>query len=93
MLCLLIKLKMTQQELITLVLDLKCCSARLSSIAAINIINGKKTCDLTKLMLLNDYIDLLLKYDIDGVNCLIEEEFEQIVDNSKQICVFCDCEE
>lgn len=83
---------MLQSELITLVLDLKCCSSTLAYNIAFNIINGDKLCNIDKLIFLNDYIEILLKYNIEGENCINEDEFETIVDNAKQICSLCDCE-
>ncbi len=83
---------MTQEELIELILDLRCCSARLAYNIAENMINGDKSCKVTNLMLLNDNIDSLLRYEIDGSNCTTEDEFEVILDNAKQICKICNCD-
>lgn len=83
---------MTQPELVTLVLELKCCSSTLAFNVAFNMINGDKNCKINNLILLNDYIDVLLKYDIEGTNCITSEEFDTIVDNATQICKLCDCE-
>lgn len=83
---------MTQEELVVLILKLKCCSSTLAFNIAFNMINGDKTCKIDNLILLNDSIQVLLKYEINGENCIDEDQFNTIVDNATQICQICNCE-
>ena len=59
--------------------------------------------DSIKLILLNSFIKELLKYnlqnpisgevseDLNTINCLTTEEFAIVVQNAKDICSKCDC--
>lgn len=83
---------MTQEQLETLIIKLKCCSATLAAQIATNLSVGK--CDNSiQLILLNDYIRQLLVYTLDDLtrNCLDDEQIENIVEQSKEICDLCDC--
>jgi hypothetical protein len=93
---------MNQEELNFLITKLKCCSASLSIEIGNNLVNG--ACDDSiKLILLNSFIKELLKYnlenpisgevpeDLNTINCLTTEEFAVVVQNAKDICGKCDC--
>lgn len=86
----------TQEELINKIYRLQCCSSNLALLLIDNINVGSRTCkkEENNLILLNNSIDLLLKYNLteDSANCLIEEEFNKIYNNSINICKICDCE-
>lgn len=84
---------MTQEELIELILRLMCCSSSMAEEIAINLANGEGFCDMTNLIILNNIIKQLQRYDTtaDATNCLTEEEFEDMVTNAKNACVICDC--
>lgn len=87
---------MTQAELKIIIVRLRCCSGQQAYDLAINLINGDTSCKskIDNVLLLNDYINLLLKYDLtEGAdNCLASDEFENILNNAKTICKLCDCE-
>jgi hypothetical protein len=87
---------MTQAQLKLKILRLQCCSGNMSNEIATLMINGDKSCKskIDRLLILNDYIDLLLKYDLttDAINCLTEDEFTNILNNATVICKLCDCE-
>jgi len=87
---------MTQVELKSIIVRLKCCSAEQAYTLSINLTNGDTSCKskIDNVLLLNDYIDLLLKYDLSegAINCLTSDEFENILNNAKTICKLCDCE-
>lgn len=83
---------MTNDEKNTLIIKLKCCSANYADSISTKLQYG--SCDETiKLMLLNGLIDLILRYDLteEAVNCITLEEFEEIINKSKNICNLCDC--
>lgn len=88
---------MTQEDLISKIYRLQCCSGELSSEIATNMILGDKSCksNYEKVLILNDSIDLLLKYDLTegAINCLTESEFTDIYNKAINICKICDCEE
>lgn len=84
---------MTQDELIELMVRLMCCSSTMASEIATNLANGEGFCDITNLIILNDIINQLKRYDTTegATNCLTEEEFEDMVTNAKNACMVCDC--
>lgn len=81
---------MIQQDLIDLIIRLKCCSAILANNLAEKLKIGNN-CSFDNLILLNDYIKVLLKYDLNNTNCITETDFNNIITQSKKICEFCDC--
>jgi hypothetical protein len=85
---------MTQEELTDLLIRLMCCSSYMANDIATNLANGEGFCDLTNLIILNDIIDQLKRYDTttDATNCLTEDEFDTMVTNAKNACIICDCE-
>lgn len=83
---------MTQDELKTFVLRLRCCSSEKASELASKLAKGNK-CDTKELTILNGLITTLLPYVVDGENnCIDEDEYDLIVSNARQICRICDCE-
>lgn len=84
---------MDQEEVIELILKLMCCSSYMGNEIATNLANGDGYCDITNLILINDIIEQLQRYDTtEGAeNCLTEDEFETLVTNGKNACVICDC--
>lgn len=86
---------MTQEELIVLVYRLRCCSGTLGDQIATKMSNGTN-CSINKLVVLNDYIEILLKYNLEtDTNCIddIDEGFATMVANAKNMCRICDCVE
>lgn len=81
---------MTQPELINQIISFKCCSAKLADILINKLMLGNK-CSLDSLTLLNDYIKLLSKYDLTSTNCITEEDFNNMIQNARNICGICDC--
>lgn len=85
---------MTQLQLENLITKLKCCSATLADKIATSLSIGG--CDNSiQLILLNDMIRQLLVYTLDDTtkNCLTDEQIDNIVVQSKNICDLCDCGE
>lgn len=83
---------MTQDELRTFVLRLRCCSSDKAYQLATKLINGSK-CNTKELTMLNGIITSLLPYVVDSENnCLTEDEYTTVVDTARQICKLCDCE-
>ena len=83
---------MTQAGLDFLLTKLKCCSATLAIEIADSLVIGG--CDNSrKLILLNNLIKEIAKYDLDNleINCLSEDQFDNVVQNAKNICGKCDC--
>jgi hypothetical protein len=85
---------MTQAALKTFIYRLRCCSGDLAVEIANQLKWGDKVCKFNNLMLLNDSIDYLLKYDVseEAINCITESQFEDMIDRTKNICKLCDCE-
>lgn len=82
---------MTQDQLVNLIINLRCCSANLAIEIADKLVIGG--CDNTKkLIFLNDYIKHLSYYNLSDntLNYLTEDEFNNIVDSAKQICDICE---
>lgn len=82
----------TQEGLENLIIKLKCCSATLADTIATTLSIGG--CDNSiQLILLNDMIRQLLVYTLDDEtkNCLTEEQIDNIIEQSKEICDLCDC--
>ena len=80
---------MTSQDLNNLLTKLKCCSARLTNNLATNLSIGGCN-NYKEIVILNSYIDKLLVY-LNEDRCLDEEQYENIVNQSKNICELCDC--
>lgn len=84
---------MTLEEQYLLLVRLKCCSALLADKLSTKLQYGACNDDL-KLMMLNDFIELIVDYNVEDIdrNCLTEDQFEDIVARSTTICKLCDCE-
>mgnify|MGYP003533722574 FL=1 len=83
---------MTQAGLDFLLTKLKCCSATLAIEIADSLVIGG--CDNSrKLILLNNLIKEIAKYDLDNleINCLSEDQFDNVVQKAKIIRGKCDC--
>lgn len=87
---------MTQSELKNKIHRLQCCSGNMAKLIVDNITLGDKSCkvNINNLLLLNDYIDLLLKYDLseNAINCIDSNEFDIIYSNAIVLCKICDCQ-
>ena len=84
----------TQQGLENLIIKLRCCSATLADTIVTSLSIGG--CDKSiQLILLNDYIRQLLVYTLDDEtrNCLTDEQIDNIIEQSKELCDLCDCGE
>jgi hypothetical protein len=87
---------MTQDELKIYILKLKCCSAKLADKYVNDLIIGNITIDcynFQKLIILNNSIKELLKYNIVDTtnNCLSEDNFDTLINNTTDICSVCNC--
>ena len=85
---------MTQEKLKKTILKLQVCSSYMANNLATCMINGTNNINtLNLLMILNDSIKLLLKYDLseNAKNCLTDIEFKKILNNSTTTCKICDC--
>lgn len=92
---------MTKLELQTYILKLKCCSAKLADKYVNDLIIGNITIDcynFQKLIILNNSIKELLKYRIKSIdkpnepeNCLSEDDFNILINNTTDICSVCNC--
>lgn len=87
---------MIQSELKIYILKLKCCSAKLAGKYANDLIIGNTTINcynFQKLILLNNSIKELLKYDINNKleNCFNEDKFNILINNTTDICSVCNC--
>lgn len=83
---------MTQTELNNLIIKLKCCFADKAYLLSNNLSIGG--CDNYKeLSILEDYIQELQEYELVNTddNCLDNDQFEDIVENARNICDLCDC--
>lgn len=85
---------MTQQELKNIIVRLRCCSSNIANCLSKELINGSglDTIVFNNLLLLNNYISLLLKYNLSDTNCISEQEFIKILNNATGLCEICDCE-
>ena len=67
-----------------------------SIIVTNNLLYGGDFCknDISSLMLLSDYIEQLLKYNLstNAINCLTKSEFTNIYNNATSFCKICDCD-
>jgi len=85
---------MTQQELKNIIFKLRICSSNMSVDLINKLINGG-SCSITinTIMLLNDYINQLLKYNTEqeAINCLNTNTFNKIYNNATSLCKICDC--
>ena len=83
---------MTQTQLNNLIIKLKCCSANLADAMATDMSVGRCS-NYKELVLLQDYINDLQRYDLDDStkNCIDSDELDNIVEQSKSICSLCDC--
>jgi hypothetical protein len=81
---------MTQEQLGNLLIKLKCCSATLTYNLSVDLSLGR-CANYKKIFILQDYIEKLNSYELDGENCLTEEEFQNIVEQAKQLCSLCNC--
>ena len=87
---------MTQDELKTYILKLKCCSAKLADKYINDLIIGNITIDcykFEKIIIFNNSIKELLKYNIvdKTKNCLSEDDFNILINNTTDICSVCNC--
>lgn len=85
---------MTAEERRIKIITFGCCSANLADKISTELQIGN--CDLiNQLLFLNGYIDLLLNYNTtEGVvNCVTEEEIEEIINKASSICNICDCDQ
>ncbi len=85
---------MTQDELKNKIFKLIVCSSNLGYLISNQLLIGSDCKEaMNRLFLLNDYINLLLKYNlnIESKNCLTEKEFQDIYDNSTGLCKICEC--
>jgi len=83
---------MTLQEQYTLLIRLKCCSANMADKISTYLQYG--SCDNTNnLILLNGSIELIQDYNVENIdiNCLTEEEFDNVVIMATNICNLCNC--
>jgi hypothetical protein len=86
---------MTQEEIELFVYRLSCCSGTMGETLAKKLALGNN-CSINTLMILNDYIDVLLKYDLTSdTNCIdgITDGFDDMVAHARSICDICDCTE
>ncbi len=83
---------MTQAELMEVILKMRCLSSAMAYKVAFNLANGDKNCNINNLILLNDYIDVLLKYNFESENCVTEDEFEGMLESAKYLSKLCTCD-
>jgi hypothetical protein len=84
---------MTDTQIYTLLVRLKCCAANYADSISTKLQYG--ACDETiKLFLLNGFIELIQKWDNDddASNCMTEDQFDDAVTKAKNICRLCDCD-
>ena len=85
----------TQNELSVIIYRLECCSAEKANELVTCLTNGDKKykIKLNNLMYLIEGIKLLLKYNTSDINknCLSEDDFNKILDNTTNICKLCNC--
>jgi hypothetical protein len=86
---------MTQAELTTNIYKFMCCSGNMAEEVATLLVSGDKSCKtkIDNILLINDYIDQLVKYDltVNANNCLTTNEFDLIYNNASVLCKLCDC--
>lgn len=83
---------MTNTKLNNIIIKLRCCASVLADEIATSLAKGG--CDLSiRLIILEDSISLLMKYDLDNedLNCLTYDEFEAVLQNAVDICGLCNC--
>lgn len=90
---------MTAEKLNNIIIKLKCCSANMTKILADNLLKG--SCDNSEeIFILNSYIEELLVYysklsaeenTFFSYTCLDEDQYENIINQAKNICELCDC--
>lgn len=85
---------MTESQRQLKIVTFACCSANLADKISTNLQIG--SCDLSnRLILLNGYLELLLAYNTtEGViNCITEDQIDEIINKGVSICNVCDCDQ